>query len=81
MSGTFQEVEVDINYRWINDMGDFSDIEEFFLLSFCRNQIISDSTFSRWGAIINENPEKTVVAPGIGEYSCRVYPEEWELLG
>lgn len=73
--------DLDIRYKWINDLGDFSDIEEFFLLSYCRNQIISDSTFSRWAAIINDNPEKMVVAPSIGEYSYRVYPEEWELLG
>ncbi len=56
--------------------------EDLRLISYCKHQIIANSSFSWWGAWLNTNPQKIVIAPrrwnNIPNYNTSdIVPEKW----
>lgn len=65
------------NTEFFDQKDAVTDLEEFFIMSSCRNQIIANSSFSWWAAYLNPNEHKIVIAPEGEKWSGDFYPEEW----
>lgn len=61
---------------------EIKDYEELHLMSLCHHNIIANSSFSWWGAWLNLNPNKIVIAPkkwtnAIPDDHPNIIPESW----
>ncbi len=63
----------------VDGTGEKSGYLDLFLMSKCRHHIIANSSFSWWGAWLNSDGEKTVIAPSkwLNNQECRdIYTQE-----
>lgn len=58
-----KHLDVGKNCIYVNEDRRLRDHEELFVMSRCRYNIIANSTFSWWGAWLNPNLEKIIIAP------------------
>lgn len=63
--------------------GDNSGAEDMRLMKHCRHNILANSSFSWWGAWLNQNPDKVVIAPkvwfqdNVANAETDIVPKEW----
>lgn len=71
------------NFLFVEDSDPVIDL---FIPSFCKNNIISNSSFGWWGAFLNKNPKKLVIAPSpwFGFRNTNntrdLIPNDWKIL-
>ena len=77
------EGKLNINTRIIEHNKDENSYKDMYLMSKCKHNIIANSSFSWWGAWLNNNPNKIVIAPKrwfgtrIEENYTDIVPESW----
>lgn len=64
---------------FVNSDKKLEDYEELIIMSKCKNNIIANSTFSWWGAWLNDNKQKIVIGPRqwAQQNNVNIMPDTW----
>lgn len=72
----------DIEFRPCNE--NIEDYKQMLLMSSCSHNILANSTFSWWGAYLNNNPDKVVIRPekwiNTHNLLSNLFPKEWNII-
>ena len=60
---TRKNLKLDFPYCYVDGNFGLESYNDMRLMSLCKHQIIANSSFSWWGAWLNRNPRKIVIAP------------------
>jgi hypothetical protein len=76
-----ENFNIDLPLTFVDNHSAYSSAD-LFLMKYCHHNIIANSSYSWWGAWLNQNPNKMVIAPdkwfaGIGVSSEGIYCENW----
>lgn len=69
------------NVCFVEYSSDNRTIDDLYLMSKCKHNIVSNSTYSWWGAYLNQNKEKKIIAPVVYPlWKKNRYPESWDKI-
>ncbi|TDE04761.1 alpha-1,2-fucosyltransferase [Flavobacterium sandaracinum] len=75
--------KLNLNARLVDFNNGVNSYKDMYLMSLCKHNIIANSSFSWWGAWLNNNPNKIVIAPnrwfgnGHKESYKDIVPKSW----
>jgi hypothetical protein len=79
-----KEFKLDVPHKLVSGNTGNNCYIDILLMSRCKHNIMANSSFSWWGAWLNSNPNKTVIAPEkwyVSErrdkYTLEITPKEW----
>ncbi len=78
-------LKINSNIIWVDGNDSSRNFEDIYLMSYCNHNIIANSSFSWWGAWLNDHKDKKIIAPKAWFYSNQfnvndLCCQDWVLL-